>query len=284
MDVAKLLIDKLTDDKILENHIEFVEDRPFNDFRYSVDTTLLKSLGWEELFVNFNANIDHASRVILSQKAEAWVDLNNDFHVLPDGRFIWSNEDSGWRHLYLYNRDGGRIRAITSGDWPVKTLNGVNQRTGEVFFTASMRDGAELPIEQQMFRASLRRTVTPLAVTPGGGWWGASMNRTGTAYVGNYSDLNTPAQSALYRADGTFVRWIEENRLDADHPIYPYVSRRGAVTFGTLKRDPIKLSQQPTPTARKVTRACPSNRAMTGHRGRLVCALESESLRFNMYI
>jgi dTDP-glucose 4,6-dehydratase len=59
MDVAKLLIDKLTDDKILENHIEFVEDRPFNDFRYSVDTTLLKSLGWEELFVNFNANINY---------------------------------------------------------------------------------------------------------------------------------------------------------------------------------------------------------------------------------
>jgi dTDP-glucose 4,6-dehydratase len=59
MDVAKLLIDKLTDDKILENHIEFVEDRPFNDFRYSVDTPLLKSLGWEELFVNFNANINY---------------------------------------------------------------------------------------------------------------------------------------------------------------------------------------------------------------------------------
>ena len=59
MDVAKLLVDKLTDDKNLENHIEFVEDRPFNDFRYSVDTTLLKSLGWDELFVNFNANINY---------------------------------------------------------------------------------------------------------------------------------------------------------------------------------------------------------------------------------
>ena len=59
MDVAKLLIDKLTDDKIFENHIEFVEDRPFNDFRYSVDTTLLKLLGWEELFVDFNTNINY---------------------------------------------------------------------------------------------------------------------------------------------------------------------------------------------------------------------------------
>ncbi len=44
------------------------------------------------------------------------------------------------------------------------------------------------------------------------------MNRTGTAYVGNYTDPTTPTQSGLYRADGTFVRWIEENALDADHP------------------------------------------------------------------
>jgi len=175
-----------------------------------------------------------ASRVILTRTSEAWVPLNHDFKPLEDGNFIWSSEETGWKHLYLYSRDGRRIRAITQGDWPVKGLTGVNQRTGEVFFTASMRDGRELPIEQQMFRASLRRTVTPVAVTAAGGWWSASMNRTGTAFVGNYTDLDTPPQSGLYRADGTFVRWIEENRLDADHPIYPYVSRRGEVTFGTL--------------------------------------------------
>jgi dipeptidyl-peptidase-4 len=176
-----------------------------------------------------------ASRVILSQKAEAWVDLNNDFHVLPDGRFIWSNEDSGWRHLYLYDRNGRRIRAITHGDYPVKHLDGVNERTGEVYFTASMRDGKELPIEQQMFRASLNRTVDPVAVTPAGGWWNVSVNGPATAYVGNYSDPATPPQSALYRIDGTRIRWIEENRLDADHPFAPYVSRLRTPEFGTMQ-------------------------------------------------
>ncbi|WP_374599747.1 S9 family peptidase [Brevundimonas sp.] len=176
-----------------------------------------------------------ASRVIVTQRSDAWVPLTNDFRALEDGTFIWSSEETGWRHLYLYNREGRRLRAITRGAYPIKGLNGVNQTTGEVFFTASMRDGRELPIEQQMFRASLRRTVTPVAVTPAGGWWGASMNRTGTAYVGNYTDLNTPSQSGLYRADGTFVRWIEENRLDESHPYFPYVSRRGQVTFGELE-------------------------------------------------
>lgn len=94
-----------------------------------------------------------ASRVIVTQRSDAWVPLTNDFRALEDGTFIWSSEESGWRHLYLYNREGRRLRAITRGAYPIKGLNGVNQTTGEVFFTASMRDGRELPIEQQMFRA-----------------------------------------------------------------------------------------------------------------------------------
>lgn len=176
-----------------------------------------------------------ASRVILSQKAQAWVDLNDDFRVLSDGRFIWSNEDTGWRHLYLYDRNGRRLRAITRGDYPVKHLDGVNEQTGDVYFTASMRDGKELPIEQQMFRANLNRTVDPVAVTPGGGWWTVSVNGPATAYVGNYSDPATPTQSALYRIDGTRVRWIEENKLDASHPFAPYVSRLRTPEFGTMQ-------------------------------------------------
>ncbi|MGV3578967.1 DPP IV N-terminal domain-containing protein [Brevundimonas sp.] len=176
-----------------------------------------------------------ASRVINTQRSNAWVSLNNDFKALADGTFIWSSQESGWRHLYLYGADGRVIRPITQGDYAIKSLNGVNAETGEVFFTASMRDGEEYPIEQQMFRASLRETVTPVPVTPQGGWWSASLNRTGTAYVGNYTDLTTPMRSGLYQADGTFVRWIEENALDADHPFAPFVSRRPVMEFGTLE-------------------------------------------------
>jgi UDP-glucose 4,6-dehydratase len=57
LDVATILVNMMTDDKNINNHIEFVEDRPFNDYRYSVNTNLLKSLGWEEINTNFIENI-----------------------------------------------------------------------------------------------------------------------------------------------------------------------------------------------------------------------------------
>ena len=176
-----------------------------------------------------------ASRVIATQRSNAWVPLSHDFKPLTNGDFIWASEESGWKHLYLHTRDGRRLRAITRGDYPVKSLEGVNEATGEVFFTASMRDGKEYPIEQQLFRASYKRTTAPTEITPRGGWWSASVNRTGTAYVGNYTDVNTPSQSALYSIDGTRVRWIEENRLQPGHPFWPYAERQQKPTFGTLQ-------------------------------------------------
>jgi dipeptidyl-peptidase-4 len=176
-----------------------------------------------------------ASRVIASQTSPAWVNVTHDFKALKDGNFIWSSEESGWRHLYLYNKDGRQLRAVTRGDYPVKSLDGVNQETGEVFFTASMRDGKEYPIEQQLFRTSYRRTLNPTEVTPRGGWWSASVNNTGTAYVGNYTDVNTPSQSALYSINGQRVRWIEENRLQPGHPFWPYAERQQKPSFGTLQ-------------------------------------------------
>ena len=69
MDVATLLVKKMTDDGVLENHVQYVEDRPFNDFRYSVDTTKLKELGWCEVHTNFEENIDRIIADILNKNS-----------------------------------------------------------------------------------------------------------------------------------------------------------------------------------------------------------------------
>lgn len=57
MDVASLLVKHMTPDGVLENHVTFVPDRPFNDFRYSVDSTRLRELGWSEQNTDFEANV-----------------------------------------------------------------------------------------------------------------------------------------------------------------------------------------------------------------------------------
>jgi UDP-glucose 4,6-dehydratase len=57
MEVASLLVREMTADGLLENHITYVDDRPFNDFRYSVDSRRLRALGWQEIHTDFIANV-----------------------------------------------------------------------------------------------------------------------------------------------------------------------------------------------------------------------------------
>ena len=45
----------------------------------------------------------------------------------------------------------------------------------------------------------------------------------------------TPPRTGLYKADGSFVRWIEENPLVASHPFHPYIERLRPMEFGTIK-------------------------------------------------
>jgi dTDP-glucose 4,6-dehydratase len=49
MDIAKILIQKLKPESIIYNHIEFIEDRLFNDKRYCINTkTMKEKLDWKE--------------------------------------------------------------------------------------------------------------------------------------------------------------------------------------------------------------------------------------------
>lgn len=169
-------------------------------------------------------------RVILTETSPHWVDLTDDFRPLSDGTFLWSSEKSGFRHLYLHDASGKAIRQLTRGDWPVAELLGVDEARGVAIFSANK----DVPVERRIYEVSYRRPAEPRALTPAGGWWSAEVARTGGAFVGTYEDPRTPPQTALYRADGTRVRWIEENRLAEGHPFWPYLGRLRTPEYGTI--------------------------------------------------
>jgi dipeptidyl-peptidase-4 len=171
------------------------------------------------------------SHVVLTETSPHWVALSDDFKPLKDGDFLWSSERDGDKHLYLYARDGKLIRQITHGDWPVAELEGIDEPRQMAIFSASK----DTPIERRLYEVSWAKPGEPKALAPAGGWWSANVAKTGGAFAATYSDPKTPPRTGLYKVDGSFVRWIEENPLNASHPFYPYLDHLSAPEFGTLK-------------------------------------------------
>lgn len=49
MDIASRLVKHFYPGDNFEDHLEFVEDRDFNDHRYAVDSSALNNLGWQKV-------------------------------------------------------------------------------------------------------------------------------------------------------------------------------------------------------------------------------------------
>lgn len=144
--------------------------------------------------------------LLLEDRSDTWVGLHDDLRPLPDGRFLWSAESSGYRRLELRARDGALVRRLTSGDWPVDALAGVDERDGVVYFSGAM-DG---PLERPIYRTRLDGGPVE-RVTPEKGWHQATFSRDGRYFVDVHDSLAMPPRVLLREGPGRQVRVLEAN-------------------------------------------------------------------------
>jgi dipeptidyl-peptidase-4 len=167
--------------------------------------------------------------LVLSETADTWVNLTNDFTPLEDGGFLWTSERTGFRHIYRYGADGEAVQ-ITSGEWVVDEIAGVDEASGVVWFEG----WTQTPLERHLYRTRLYGAQAPERLTPPGGWCSANVGSGGTGFIATCSNPDTPPQTALYGPDGERRVWIEENALDETHPYAPYLPGHLTPEFGTL--------------------------------------------------
>ena len=103
--------------------------------------------------LHVNATTGQAA-TILTETSTTYVDLEftDDLTYLNDGNsFLWSSERSGYKHLYRYDMAGKLIQPITSGNFEVATVSGVDEKTGTIFFISTEAS----PLDRQLYRIGL---------------------------------------------------------------------------------------------------------------------------------
>jgi dipeptidyl-peptidase-4 len=157
-------------------------------------------------------------RTILRETTKAWVSENGNPVWLKDGSFLWFSERSGFKHLYHYRTDGAQVRQVTTGRWDVRTLYGVDEAKGVLYYASAERS----PIDTDIYRIGLDGGAkTRVSQAPG--THRATFNPAFTFYADAWSDATTPPQVRLHGADGAEVRVIEANpvRATAEYRLSP---------------------------------------------------------------
>jgi len=160
-----------------------------------------------------------ASKRILTQTDKYWINISDDLYFFSDKkRFLWSNEETGFRHYYLYDMAGKQLEQLTSGDWGITGPGGfgpgaashpaVDEADGYVYFMSNKANVTG----SQLYRVSLGdKSVTQ--VTQGAGTHDVLIAPETFDFVDTFSDAMTPPRQDLDRADGTRVSTINENKV-----------------------------------------------------------------------
>ncbi len=168
-------------------------------------------------------------RTLVTETSATWVPLHNGLHFLEDGGFVWQSERSGFEHLYRIATDG-TATALTSGDWVVDALLGVDEEAGLVYFSGTR----ESPLESHAYAVPLAGGE-PRRLTQGAGMHAVVFSGNAKVFVDTFSGPAQPPQSSLHRADGErLTRLLRNDPSDAAHPYAPFLAAHRPVEYGEL--------------------------------------------------
>ncbi len=136
-------------------------------------------------------------RTVLTERDGAWVDMDDDsLEWVEHGKaFTWVSERDGWRHLFFADRDGSRVRSITTGEYDMIRLLHIDEKAGRVYFLAS----PENPTQCYLYSAPTDGSGKPERVTPADepGWHDYNFAPDGTTAVHTYSAFGKPPRIEL---------------------------------------------------------------------------------------
>ncbi len=170
------------------------------------------------------------SVILFTERSPTWINLHNDLRVLRDGSLIWASERSGFQHLYRRNK--GKFTQLTSGDWAVDSLVGIDEEADRLFFLGFMDDTTERHLYALDYR---RKGGRPSRLTMRGTSNSAVMDEAGRHALVTSSSAAQPQQVYLANASGQRLAWIEQNDVTGSHPWASYAAGAAQPRYGRLK-------------------------------------------------
>ena len=152
--------------------------------------------------------------VLVEERLNTYIEIRKPLFFNNGKEFIHWSEQDGWAHLYHYDADGKLKGQVTSGPWHVEEIEGFDEKTKTVYFTANGKEVGEDPYYLHFYKAGLDGSGVKLLNT-GDFDHAVVLDDAKKFFVNNSSRVNTAPVSALYDANGKKIMDLEKTDLMA---------------------------------------------------------------------
>ncbi|TDI75717.1 MAG: S9 family peptidase [Bacteroidetes bacterium] len=149
-------------------------------------------------------------RVIMTDRDDAWLDVVDDLFWLDDGKtFTWVSERDGYRHVYLVDRQTGKLSLVTDFSKDVLSIPKIDLQNERLYFISSFDSATE----RYLYMSPLRGGE-PVRLTPGAfkGWNDYQISSDGAWAIHTHSTFGSPPVINLISLpDHQVVRTLVQN-------------------------------------------------------------------------
>ena len=154
------------------------------------------------------------SRQVFHEHSDAWIDVYDfyagvqDLMSFPESshEFFWISDRDGWQRIYRYDYSGKLINTVTSGNWSVTRIEGVDPKTQTIYFTSTNPSPLQRQLWQVRFDGSGMRRIT---TTPGRHL--INMSPDTRWFIDSWSSTTEPRQVELWSTTRGRLRTLGEN-------------------------------------------------------------------------
>ncbi len=143
---------------------------------------------------------DGSKKHIYNETYKTWLNWINPVVFTEKGLYMAREFETGWQQIYFLSYDGKEFRRLTEGtNWAVTILR-VDERKGDVYFTAK-RDAT---VRQALYKVDSKGVVTMLT-DPAYNVQSVVFSPDGRYFAASYSNVTTPTRVAIFSTSSGIV-------------------------------------------------------------------------------
>ena len=150
------------------------------------------------------------TKVILTETSDTYISEATDdkwFFLEESEDFIWTSEESGYNHIYRYNRAGEKVATLTAGEWEVTSIVGIDEANDRLYFMSTEAS----PLERQLYAVSLQGKGKQ-RLTSEAGTHRVKASGSFSYFIDTYSSTEQVPVSRLLNSQGETVKVLTENQ------------------------------------------------------------------------